>query len=92
MSVRPSVTFGGAVFMPELVGGKLDSANLRARDFSAQGVGFTQISLTIRDVHFSPARLIHPTRRAGTPKSISPICAAASCFSTRRMPMPAIIR
>src|SRR5439155_20753011 len=58
MTTRPSVTFGGAVFLPELVGGKLDSADVRARDFVARGVSFTEIDLHLRDVHFSPARLL----------------------------------
>jgi LmeA-like phospholipid-binding len=58
MSVRPSVSFGGAVFMPELVGGRLDSASLRAQDFRARGVSFTEIDLHLRDVHFSPGRLL----------------------------------
>ncbi len=58
LSGSPDVTFGGALFVPELVSGELSSAKVKATDFTANGVQFTGVTLDLHDVKFSPAKLL----------------------------------
>ncbi len=58
MTARPSVSFGGTLFLPELFGGKLSSAEVKATSFEAQGVGFVEVDLHLQDVSFSPLKLV----------------------------------
>jgi hypothetical protein len=58
LSGSPDVTFGGALFVPELLSGKLSSAKVKATDFTTNGVQFTGATLDLHDVRFSPAKLL----------------------------------
>jgi hypothetical protein len=58
LSASPDVTFGGALFVPELLSGELSSAKVKANDFSSNGVQFTQATLELHDVRFSPGKLL----------------------------------
>ncbi len=58
MTARPSVSFGGTLFLPELFGGKISSVEVKATAFETQGVGFTKVRLHLEDVTYSPIRLV----------------------------------
>jgi hypothetical protein len=58
LSGKPDVTFGGALFGPQLVSGELSSAKVKAKDFSANGVQFFQATLDLHAVKFSPGSLL----------------------------------
>jgi hypothetical protein len=58
LSDKPDVTFGGSLFMPELMSGNLASASVKANDFTSNGVQFTGALLHLRDVDFSPGKLL----------------------------------
>src|SRR5205814_7942745 len=58
LSKRPSVTFGGLLFTPQVVRGDIDSATLQAGDFEVGGIGFSSARLELRDVTFQASRLL----------------------------------
>ena len=55
---KPDVTFGGSLFLPQLVSGELSSARAEMEDFTSNGVGFTAATLKLENVQFSPAKLL----------------------------------
>jgi hypothetical protein len=58
LSTKPDVTFGGALFVPQLFEGKLSSATATATDFTSNNVSFTSADLKLQDIQFSPAKLL----------------------------------
>ena len=58
LSSKPDVTFGGPLFVPQLLSGKLSSANATASDFTSNNVSFTSATLSLKDVEFSPGKLL----------------------------------
>ena len=58
LSGNPDVTFGGPLFVPQLLAGELSSATAEAEDFTSNGVGFTAATLKLEGVQFSPAKLL----------------------------------
>ena len=55
---KPDVTFGGPLFMPQLLTGELSSATAKMEDFTANGVGFSEATMRLENVQFSPAKLL----------------------------------
>jgi hypothetical protein len=58
LSGKPDVTFGGPLFVPQLLSGKLTSARAEAKEFTSHNVEFTDVSLALQDVKFSPGKLL----------------------------------
>ena len=58
MSAKPEVTFGGPLFVPQLVSGSLTSARAEAEDFTTGNVAFVDVNLRMEDVQFSPGKLL----------------------------------
>jgi hypothetical protein len=56
---RPSVTLAGFPFTPRLVSGDFPSATVRTGPLTREGVTFTEIQVTLRDVHFSTRQLLY---------------------------------
>jgi hypothetical protein len=57
LSKSASVSFGGLLFIPEVVSGHIPSATVHAASFSSEGVRFQSASLDLRDIRFSPSQL-----------------------------------
>lgn len=58
LSGKPDVTFGGPLFIPQLLGGKLSSATAQAENFTSNNVAFTAADLHLHDIQFSPGKLL----------------------------------
>jgi hypothetical protein len=58
VSDRPSVSFGGVLFIPQVLRGRITSATLQSDHLVVGGVSFSTARLTLRDVTFRPADLI----------------------------------
>jgi len=58
LSDKPDVTFGGPLFVPQLLAGKLSSARATASGFTSNGISFTAADLSLEDLEFSPAKLL----------------------------------
>jgi hypothetical protein len=58
LSGKPDVTFGGPLFLPQLLSGELSSATAKMEDFTSNGVAFTEATLKLEQVQFSPAKLL----------------------------------
>jgi LmeA-like phospholipid-binding len=58
LSDRPSVSFGGLVFAPQVITGHVDSATLQSDAFQIGGVSFSSARLAFRDVRFQPDKLL----------------------------------
>jgi hypothetical protein len=58
LSGKPDVTFGGPLFLPQLLQGKLSSATAQSENFTAGGVAFTAADLHLNDIEFSPGKLL----------------------------------
>jgi hypothetical protein len=58
LSGKPEVTFGGPLFVPQLLSGNLSSAKAKAEDFTSNNVAFLEVQLTMQDVMFSPGKLL----------------------------------
>src|SRR5436190_7169878 len=58
LSEKPSVSFGGWPFVPHVLSGDLPSATLSAKEFTAQGVRLTRVSMSLHDLHLASRRLL----------------------------------
>jgi len=58
LSKRPSVSFGGLLFTPQVARGHIDSATLEEDAFKVHGVAFTHARLTLDDVKFQTGKLL----------------------------------
>jgi hypothetical protein len=58
LSGKPDVTFGGPLFIPQLLQGKLTSATAQAENFTSNGMAFTSADLHLQDIEFSPGKLL----------------------------------
>ena len=58
LSKRPSVSFGGLLFTPQVARGNIDSATLEEDAFKVHGVAFTHARLTLDDVKFKTGKLL----------------------------------
>lgn len=58
LSGKPDVTFGGPLFLPQLLQGNLSSAHAKAENFTSGGVSFTAADLRLEDVDFSPGKML----------------------------------
>ena len=58
LSHRPSVSFGGVLFTPQVLRGHITSATLQSGDLAIGGVPFSTARLTLRNVTFRPGDLI----------------------------------
>jgi len=58
LSAKPDVTFGGPLFVPQLLSGKLSSAKATASGFTSGGISFASADLNLEDVDFSPGNLL----------------------------------
>jgi hypothetical protein len=58
LSAKPDVTFGGPLFIPQLLQGKLSSATAQSENFTSNGVAFTSADLHLEDIEFSPGKLL----------------------------------
>jgi hypothetical protein len=57
-SGKPDVTFGGPLFIPQLLSGKLSSARATSEEFTSNGISFTAADLSLEDIEFSPGKLL----------------------------------
>src|SRR5262250_3345181 len=57
LSGKPDVTFGGPLFIPQLLQGKLTSATAQSENFTSNGIAFTSADLHLQDIEFSPGKL-----------------------------------
>ena len=58
LSKRPSVSFGGLLFTPQVIHGHIDSATLESDDFKVRDVAFSHARLTFEDVRFQTGKLL----------------------------------
>ena len=58
LSKRPDVSFSGVLFLPQVIGGRIDSATLEEGRFSVEGVPFSHARLTLDDVTFQTGELL----------------------------------
>ncbi|HEY7281210.1 MAG TPA: DUF2993 domain-containing protein [Actinomycetota bacterium] len=58
LTTKPNVTFGGPLFVPQLLEGNLSSVTADAEDFTSNDVAFTSANLALDDIQFSPAKLL----------------------------------
>jgi hypothetical protein len=58
LSKRPSISFGGVLFTPEVAGGSISSATITADGFTMHGLPFSRGELTLRTLTFSPGKLL----------------------------------
>src|SRR5438132_12583446 len=66
LSKRPSVSFGGLLFAPQVIRGRIDSATLEADTFAVRGIQFSHARLTLDDVTFQTGPLaLHHRRQPG---------------------------
>jgi hypothetical protein len=64
LSSRPNASFGGVLFVPQVVSGRIESATLSSNGFEIGGIPFSRARLTFRDVTFRPGQLV--LHRPGT--------------------------
>jgi hypothetical protein len=57
LSKSASVSFGGVLFIPEVVSGHIPSATVHAASFTSEGVHFQSATLDLRDIRFSPSQV-----------------------------------
>jgi hypothetical protein len=57
LSKTASVSFGGVLFIPEVVSGHIPSATVHAASFTSGGVHFQSATLDLRDIRFSPSQV-----------------------------------
>jgi len=57
LSKRASVSFGGLLFIPEVVAGHIPSASVHADEFSSEGVHFESATLDLHDIRFSASQV-----------------------------------
>ena len=58
LSKRPSVSFGGLVFTPQVVQGHIDQATLEEDAFDVHGIAFVHARVTLDDVKFKSGKLL----------------------------------
>jgi hypothetical protein len=58
LSRRPSVSFGGVLFTPQVLSGHITSTTLQSEDVVIGGVPFSSARLSLRNVTFRPGDLI----------------------------------
>jgi hypothetical protein len=58
LSKRPSISFGGVLFTPEVASGSISAATITAEDFTVHGVPFARGELHLRTVTFSAGKLL----------------------------------
>ena len=58
LSRRPSVSFGGVLFTPQVVSGHITSTTLQSENVVIGGVPFSSARLSLRNVTFRPGDLI----------------------------------
>jgi hypothetical protein len=58
LSKSASVSFGGILFIPEVVSGHIPSASVHAASFSSEGVHFQSATLELHDIRFSASQVL----------------------------------
>src|SRR5919204_2104456 len=58
LSKRPDVSFGGILFTPQVIDGRIDSATIEEGRFTVSGVPFAHARLTLDDVTFQTSKLL----------------------------------